>query len=75
MKKFGIKIVMPGGDTMAADHLLGEAWAAHRWYDTEQQRDRAMAEMERQPPYYREGDAPSVILEKVEEDRQESTQQ
>lgn len=67
MKKYGIKIVMPGGDTLAAEHLLGEDWEAHRWYETEQQRDAALAEMERQPPYYREGDSPSVILKKVEQ--------
>lgn len=66
MKKYGIKIVMPGGDTMAADHLLGKDWAAHRWYETEQQRDTALLEMERQPPYYRKGDSPSVVLEKIE---------
>ncbi|MEM7256474.1 MAG: hypothetical protein AAF404_03695 [Pseudomonadota bacterium] len=68
MKKYGIKIVMPGGDTMAADHLLGEGWAAHRWYDTEQQRDQALSEMQQQPPYYRKGDSPTVVLEKVEQE-------
>lgn len=58
---------MPADDTMAAEHLLGRDWAAHRWYETEKKRDEALAAMERQPPYYRKGDAPSVVLEKVEE--------
>lgn len=67
MKKYGIKIHMPSGDTLAAEHLLGEQWVTHRWFDSEQERDQAHSEMERQPPYYRKGDVPSVVLEKVEE--------
>lgn len=68
MKKYGIKINMPNGDTMAAPHLLGENWQTYRWFDSESQRDQAQAEMERQPPYYRKGDSPTVILEKVEQE-------
>ena len=67
MKKYGIKINMPAGDTMAAPHLLGDGWQSTRWFDSEEQRDRAHLEMERQPPYYRKGDSPTVILEKIEE--------
>lgn len=68
MKKYGIKINLPAGDTMSAAHLLGDNWQSTRWFDSEEQRDRAQSEMERQPPYYRKGDSPTVILEKVEED-------
>lgn len=66
MKKYGIKINMPAGDTLSAEHLLGEDWQSFRWFETEQQRDRAHDDMEQQPPYYRLGDVPSVVLEKVE---------
>ena len=59
---------MPPGDPLAGSHLLGDAWEAHRWYETAEQRDDAYREMERQPVYYRLGDAPSVRLEKVERD-------
>lgn len=59
---------MPGGDTMTAEHLLGDNWLSHRWYDSEEKRDAALRDMERQPPYYRKGDSPTVILEKVDEE-------
>lgn len=57
---------MPATDTLSAEHLLGENWSSERWYDTAEQRDKAHADMERQPPWYRSGDAPTVILEKIE---------
>ena len=53
---------------MLAEHLLGENWQSFRWFDTEQQRDAALSDMQRQPPYYRKGDTPTVILEKVDAD-------
>lgn len=67
MKNYGIKVCLPGGDTMAADHLLGDNWETFRWYATAAQRDEALAEMQQQPPYYRKGDSPTVVLEKVEQ--------
>ncbi len=65
--QYGVKVTMPGGDTMAAPHLLGDDWQTVRWFDSEEERDEAMADMERQPPYYRRGDSPTVRLEKVEQ--------
>jgi len=67
MKKYGIKIRLPIGDTMSATHLLGDSWETFRWYETADKRDDAYAEMLRQPPYYRQGDAPTVLLDKVED--------
>jgi len=66
-KRFGIRVTMPSDDTMSAPHLLGDNWSSVRWFDTEQTRDHALAEMQDQPPYYRRGDSPSVTLEKIEE--------
>ncbi len=66
-KQFGIKVTLPGGDTMMAAHLLGDSWESVRWFDTQSARDEALADMERQPPYYRRGDSPTVRLEKVEQ--------
>jgi len=60
---------MPGGDTLSAAHLLGDAWESFRWFDDEQQRDQALADMQRQPVYYRKGDSPSVVLQSVESER------
>jgi len=65
--RYGIKVRMPEGDTMSAPHLLGDGWESVRWFDTEAARDEALAEMEDQPPYYRRGDSPSVILEKIQD--------
>lgn len=55
---------------MSAPHLLGDDWQSYRWFDSEVQRDQAQAEMERQPLYYRKGDSPTVILEKVEQEEE-----
>lgn len=63
---FGIRVVMPPNDPLSAPHLLGDAWRAEHWFDTEAERDRAYQKMEKQPPYYRKGDSPSVVLEKID---------
>ncbi len=65
--RYGIKVTLPGGDTLSAPHLLGDDWASVRWFDTESARDEALAGMQRQPAYYRLGDSPSVQLEKVQQ--------
>jgi len=65
MKKFGIRVTLPTGDPLRGEHLLGEEWSGQRWFDTEQDRDKAYQEMLSQPPYYRNGDIPSQILEKI----------
>ncbi len=59
---------MPNGDTMAASHLLGDEWQSYRWFDNEEKRNEALADMQRQPPYYRKGDSPTVLLEKIEKE-------
>ena len=57
---------MPADDPFRAPHLLGEAWESYRWFDSERERDRIYAEMSQLPPYYRDGDTPNQVLEKVE---------
>lgn len=66
MKQFGIRVTMPPGDPMRAPHLLGEDWEAFRWFDTEEERDLTFEDMNGRVIYYRNGDSPSQILEKVE---------
>ncbi len=65
--RYGIRVTMPGGDTMSASHLLGDDWNSIRWFESQQARDDALADMQQQPPYYRLGDEPTVQLEKVEQ--------
>ncbi len=71
MKKFGIRITLPAGDTMQA--VLGEGWQSFRWFDTPAERDAAYEDMLRPPPYYRAGDVPTQVLEKVEKTGQGDT--
>ncbi|MCC6303042.1 MAG: hypothetical protein IT489_09630 [Gammaproteobacteria bacterium] len=66
MKRYGIKITLPPGDTLAT--LLGEHWESHRWYDTEADRDHAFEQMLERPPYYRRDENPTQVLVKVERD-------
>lgn len=51
---------------MSAAHLLGDEWESTRWFADEKLRDEALAEMKQQPPYYRKGDTPTVVYEKIE---------
>jgi len=62
VKKYGIRVTMPSGDPLGAAHLLGPSWEYYRWFETAAERDEALAEMQRQIPYYRPGDRPSQEL-------------
>lgn len=66
MKKYGIRVTLPTGDSMSAAHLLGNGWESFRWYTTEEERDHALAEMSRQLPNYRRTDQITQVLERVE---------
>ncbi|MDN3517662.1 hypothetical protein QWY84_08580 [Aquisalimonas lutea] len=65
-KPFGIRLTLPEGDPRRAEHLLGPDWEAYRWYATREERDRAMADMRGQHPYYQRGERPSVLCEPVD---------
>ena len=54
---------------MRMPHLLGESWSAVRWYDSAEQRDRALREMRDRMPNYRQGDTPAQVLTRIEEDQ------
>ncbi|MFO8154015.1 hypothetical protein [Thioalkalivibrio sp.] len=66
MKRYGIRITLPEGSTMSAPHLLGPDWEYFRWFDTEEARERALAEMSRDPRYYRKGDRVEQVLERID---------
>ena len=66
MKEYGIKISLPEDDPMRAPHLLGPDWEGFRWYPTEQERDEAFEDMNEDLSWYRRGDRPSQIVQKVE---------
>jgi hypothetical protein len=64
-RRFGIRCTLPADDPMSAPHLLGPDWVAERWYDTEQERDEALAGFSDEHLYSRRGDKPSVIYTKI----------
>jgi len=65
-KNFGISVKLRENDPMSAPHLLGDDWAGTRWFDSAVERDAALIEMQNHPRYYRRGDSPSIILEKID---------
>ncbi|MBS3800391.1 MAG: hypothetical protein KGY40_05320 [Thioalkalivibrio sp.] len=68
MKRYGIRIRLSEGSTMSMPHLLGADWETCRWFDSEEEREKALAEMQRSVPYYRKGDQVDQVLERVERD-------
>lgn len=51
---------------MSAPHLLGDDWTGTRWFSSAEERDVALASMQNHPRYYRRGDTPSIVLEKID---------
>lgn len=66
MKKYGIRITLTENNPMRLPHLLGEDWQSLHWYGTEQERDKALADMSQQLPIYRKGDNIAQIFAKIE---------
>ncbi len=71
MKRFGIRITLTDDNPMRLPHLLGDDWESLHWYDSEEERDRALAEMSKQLPNYRRGDTPAQVLSKIDEPQSE----
>jgi hypothetical protein len=57
-------VSLPPGDPFRK--LLGDGWHGEHWYETSEERDRALAEMARRHEYSRGGDKPALVFEKVE---------
>lgn len=66
MKKYGIRVTLPDGDFLSAPEFLGKDFESYRWFETEEERDRALREMKRHMPNYRRTDFATQILEKTE---------
>lgn len=63
-KRFGIRVRLRATDPFR--HLVGADWCREHWFATPQERDRALQEMSERYPYFRPGDRPALIFEKVE---------
>jgi hypothetical protein len=69
-KIYGIRLSLPREDPMR--RLLGDDWAEFQWFDTEAARDAKMKQLGEQFVYYRRGDRPTFILERVQRDAADS---
>jgi hypothetical protein len=68
MKRYGIRVTLPPEDFLSSPHLLGRDWQGYRWFDSEQERDRRLEEMQALPRYYQRDEQPRQVLTKVEKD-------
>jgi hypothetical protein len=63
-RPFGVRVRLRPGDPFA--RLVGADWYREHWFATERERDEALAEMSRRYPFFRIGDEPSLVFERVE---------
>ena len=64
-RPYGVRVSLPPGDPFRK--LLGDEWHREHWYETQEERDRALAEMARRHEYSRGGDKPALVFEKVQQ--------
>ena len=62
-KSWGIRLSLPENDPMRA--VLGDDWQEYQWFASEPAREDKLEQLRRQFVYYREGDRPSFVLERV----------
>jgi hypothetical protein len=65
-RPFGLRLSLPTGDPMR--NLLGDDWHTYEWFETEADRERRMTELAGQFVYYRKGDRPTYVVERVNRD-------
>jgi hypothetical protein len=62
-KRYGLRYSLPPADPMRP--VLGDDWHQYEWFATEVDREGKIAELTRPFLYYRKGDKPSFVIEKV----------
>lgn len=62
-KPYGLRVSLREGDPFRK--LLGEDWQRLHWFESEAERDAALAEMSRKHEYSRPGDQPAHLYEKI----------
>jgi hypothetical protein len=65
LRPYGLRVRLPPGDPFRK--LLGDDWHRDHWYPSQEERDRALAEMSRRHEYSRGGDRPSLMFEKLKD--------
>ena len=62
-KAWGLRLSLPEHDPLRA--LLGDDWREYQWFAAEDARDAKLEQLRRQFVYYRKGDKPSFVIERV----------
>lgn len=62
-KVWGIRLSLPAEDPMRP--ILGPDWHEYQWFASEAAREAKIEALRRQFVYYREGDRPAFVIERV----------
>jgi hypothetical protein len=62
-KAWGIRLSLPEQDPMRL--VLGDDWHEYQWFASEEDREAKLAQLQGQFVYYRKGDVPSFVVERV----------
>lgn len=65
-RAYGLRLSLPADDTMSA--VLGADWHTFEWFHSEAERATRIAELTAQFAYYRKGDRPTYVIEKIQRD-------
>jgi hypothetical protein len=65
-RRYGIRVTLPPEDSIA--RVIGSDWELLHWFFTQEERDRALADMRHRHVYSRRGDLPTLVFEKIERD-------
>lgn len=66
-QKYGVKMTLQENSPLSAEHLLGEQFAAERWFDTKEERSEFLKSYKTPFIYYRRSDSTTLnykLLEK-----------
>lgn len=63
-KPFGLRLSLPEGDPMRK--LLGDDWHQVQWFESDEARERKIGELTGQFAYYRKGDRPTFVIERLQ---------
>jgi hypothetical protein len=62
-RPFGLRLSLPPGDPMRK--VLGDDWHEFQWFESEMARDAKIGELTGRFAYYRKGDRPTFVIERV----------
>lgn len=63
-RRFGVRVRLAPGDPLS--RLIGGDFERMRWFATQTERDRALADMASEHLYSRRGDRPTLSFERVD---------